>query len=82
MGVNQIHERRENMNQSEFRVAVARRGISNRAMAGRLELSEQAFYNKINGQSEFKNSEIKALAEMLGLSMAEVNAIFFDGEVN
>lgn len=70
------------MNQSEFRVAVARRGISNRAMAGRLELSEQAFYNKINGQSEFKNSEIKALAEMLGLSMAEVNAIFFDGEVN
>lgn len=64
------------MNQREFRGTVAKSGISNRELAGKLNLSEQAFYNKINGKSEFMNSEIKTLASILSLSMAEVNDIF------
>lgn len=70
------------MNASEFRAAVARAGISNRAIAANLGLSEQALYNKINGRTEFKNSEIVKLVELLGLSMDSVNIIFFSGSVN
>lgn len=70
------------MNSPEFRVAVARSGLSNREIAANLKLSEQAYYNKVNGQSEFKNSEIKSLARLLRLTMQGVNDIFFDGSVN
>lgn len=70
------------MNFPEFRVAVAKAGETNRSLARGLGLSEQALYNKLNGQTEFKNSEIKKLAEILHLSMESVNLIFFDGCVN
>lgn len=70
------------MNSPEFRAAVARSGRTNRELAKSLGLSETAFYNKVGGQTQFKNSEIKKLAELLSLSMASVNAIFFDGCVN
>ena len=64
------------MNSPEFRAAVARSGRTNRELAKSLGLSETAFYNKVGGQTQFKNSEIKKLAELLSLSMASVNAIF------
>lgn len=70
------------MNSTEFRVAVARSGATNRGLARSLGLSEQAFYNKANGSTEFKGSEIKRLAELLNLSMDAVNLIFFDAKVN
>lgn len=70
------------MNCKEFRAAIARAGVSKREIAARLGVSEQAFYNKLNGRAEFKNSEIVKLSEMLGLSMADVNLIFFSGSVN
>lgn len=70
------------MNQKEMRAAIARCGISKRDIAARLGVSEQALYNKMNGKAEFKNSEIIKLSEMLGLSMNEVNIIFFSGAVN
>lgn len=70
------------MNLPEFRAAVARADVSNRALAAHLGLSEQALYNKMSGKTEFKNSEIVKLAEVLGLSMEDVNLIFFSGSVN
>ena len=70
------------MNSLEFRAAVARSGKTNRELAKSLGLSETALYNKVGGQTQFKNSEIKRLAELLGLSMKSVNEIFFDGCVN
>ena len=70
------------MDYSAFRAEVARRGMSNRSLADELCLSEQALYNKLNGRTEFKNSEIKKLAALLSLSMDDVNLIFFDGGVN
>lgn len=70
------------MNYPEFRVAVARAGVTNRELATGLGLSEQAFYNKLKGRAEFKNSEIKKLTSILALSMEAVNTIFFDGIVN
>lgn len=70
------------MNCAELRASIARKGITNRALASRLGLSEQAFYNKLQGDTEFKGSEIKTLARELGLTMDDVNLIFFDQWVN
>lgn len=70
------------MKLEEFRAAVARAHITYRALAIELGLSEQALHNKVKGLTEFKSSEIKKAAELLKLSMEEVNDIFFDSMVN
>lgn len=70
------------MNYRELKAAIARADIPNKVLANRLGLSEQAYYNKVSGRTEFKNSEIKKMAEMLDLSMESVNRIFFDSSVN
>lgn len=70
------------MNRTEMRMAVARENKTYKALAAAIKVSEQALYNKMRGESEFKESEIKTLARELNLSMEEVNLIFFDNEVN
>lgn len=70
------------MNCAELRAAIARVGVSKREISAQLGVSEQAFYNKLNGRAEFKSSEIVKLSEMLALSMDDVNHIFFSGCVN
>lgn len=70
------------MNYPELRAAIARNGVSNRSIASQLSITEQALNNKMNGKTEFKNSEIKKLSQLLGLSLGEVNYIFFDSIVN
>lgn len=64
------------MNRSELRAEIARKGISNREISRALNISEQAFYNKIGGTSEFKESEIKKLVYLLGLTADDINRIF------
>lgn len=70
------------MNIPELRASIARTGISNRRLSETLGISEQAFYNKMQGNTEFKGSEIKKMAGILGLSLEDVNNIFFDSTVN
>lgn len=70
------------MNYPELRASIARNGMSNRKVSEMLGISEQAFYNKLQGETEFKGSEIKRLAGILHLSMVDVNHIFFDSCVN
>lgn len=70
------------MNYPELRAAIARSGKTNRSLAKELGLSEQCFYNKLQGETEFKGSEIKKLAHSIGLSIQNVNEIFFDKTVN
>lgn len=70
------------MNRAELRAEFARQGISNRAIAAELNISEQAFYNKMSGASEFKESEIKKLIQILGLTAADVDRIFLSESVN
>lgn len=70
------------MNRNELRAEIARKGISNRTIAGELNISEQAFYNKMGGQTEFKESEIKKLVKILGLSAIDVDRIFLSENVN
>ena len=40
------------MNCKEFRAAIARAGVSKREIAAQLGVSEQAFYNKLNGLND------------------------------
>ncbi len=70
------------MDRSELRAEFARQGISNRRIAAELNISEQAFYNKMSGVTEFKESEIKKLIQILGLSAADVDRIFLFASVN
>lgn len=64
------------MNRTELRVEITRKELSNRFIAKELGISEQAFYNKISGVREFKESEIKKLIQLLELTPERVNEIF------
>ena len=66
------------MNTAEMRAAIARAGKTYRGLAKSLGISEQAFYNKLNGESDFKASEIKVLRGELNLTSEEINYIFFN----
>ena len=79
---NSLNKGGDKMNYSKFREAIAYVGISNREIARLLGISEQSLYNKATGKTEFKNSEIKSLSQILSLSLDKVNDIFFDGKVN
>lgn len=70
------------MNYPKLCAYMAEKGVAKRDVAAQLNVSEQALYNKLNGLTEFKNSEIKTIAKILDLSMNDVNLIFFDGIVN
>ena len=58
-------------------IAITRAQISKRDLAKKLGISEQGLYNKLNGISEFKASEIRALTDELSLSAQERDDIFF-----
>lgn len=64
------------MNYPELRAAIARAGVTNRSLSESLGISDQALYNKMRGTAEFKSSEIKKIAGVLGLSLTAVNDIF------
>lgn len=65
------------MKEKEMRAAMARAGVSSKFMAEKLGISATAFYNKLTGKTEFKNSEIRTVANLLSLSAAELESIFF-----
>lgn len=58
-------------------IAITRSQISKRDLAKKLGISEQGLYNKLNGISEFKASEIRALSDELSLSSQEREEFFF-----
>ena len=70
------------MNTNELKAATVKAGMSNTDLAARLGMSNQAYYNKLNGKTEFKNSEILRLSRLLSLDLNAVNSIFFDVYVN
>lgn len=65
------------MNGAELRAVIAREGKTFRSLANALGISEQAFYNKLNCESDFKASEIKVLRTELNLTAEQIDYIFF-----
>ena len=51
-------------------------------VAERCGLTYQGFKKKLDGDTEFKASEIAVLKDMLNLTDAEVQAIFFGDDVD
>lgn len=70
------------MDAESLRIAILKSGKTNRDLAAAIGISEQAFYNKLNGKAEFKSSEIRKLGELLGLSLEDMGSIFLGVSVN
>lgn len=60
-----------------FREAVEKAGIKYKFLAKSLGLTPYGLQKKIENQSEFKASEIYLASEVLNLTEADRNAIFF-----
>lgn len=65
------------MNESELRAELARKRLTVPQAADKIGIGKKAFYCKLEGTSQFKQKEIKALKELLALSDARVSEIFF-----
>lgn len=65
------------MNANELRAELARGGLSIPQAADKIGISKKAFYCKMEGTSEFKQSEIKALKQLLSLTDTRISEIFF-----
>ena len=60
-----------------FDAAVEKRGMKFTAIAGMLGISDTTFRNKRNGATDFSLTEITTLSDVLNLTFAERNRIFF-----
>lgn len=56
---------------------IASCGVTITFLASQMGISREGLYNKINGFTEFKGSEITALAGLLRLAPGERDEIFF-----
>ena len=65
------------MNANELNAELARNKISIPKAADMIGIGKKAFYSKMKGESEFKQSEISSLKKLLGLSDERVSEIFF-----
>lgn len=61
-----------------LRAKIKQSGMTITAIAGKMNVSRETLYNRMNGESEFKASEIAILSDVLRLKKAEQDAIFFD----
>lgn len=52
-------------------------GLKRTFIAKELRVSDRALRDKINGATEFKNSEIIIMTSLLGLSEDEMLSVFF-----
>ena len=64
-------------NSELLKAAINECGLKLRYIATRLNISYQAFLNKMNNSSEFKASEITILCELLKLDNRQKEDIFF-----
>lgn len=70
------------MDSVALRSIMVLKGVNYLTMANALGIGEVAWYQKINGKSEFKLSEIQKMRKLLGLSLEQVDQIFFKDYVS
>ena len=61
--------------------AISESGITITAISKKLGITREAFYKKLNNETEFKASEIASMKNILGLSNKKRDAIFFAKKV-
>ena len=64
------------MNRDELRAEIARKNVTKKRIAEELGISATGLALKLSGNHEFKESEIKTLVSVLGLTPDDVNRIF------
>ena len=69
------------MNQTEFKVAQIRAGLTKEEIAKALNVNVATIYRKLSGESEFTLSELRTLKGILGLSNTDIDRIFFNDEL-
>lgn len=69
------------MNKNAFKAAMIYNGDDQKAVADAIGVSPQTVSDKLNGVTDFKQSEIQTLAERYKLTPAQVDEIFFGGEL-
>ena len=68
------------MNKNALKAIMALHADTRKTLAAALNISEQTVGDKINGQSDFKQSEIKALINRYKLTPEQVDEIFFGAD--
>lgn len=68
------------MNKAKLEYEMSIRGITKGQLCDKLGISRSAFYRKCNGLSEFTQSEIQNIVEILNLETPV--GIFFDQKVS
>lgn len=63
-----------------LREAIQQRGLKYKYIAAELQLSPYGLMKKVEGENEFKASEIMTLSDLLALTENERSAIFFSRE--
>lgn len=66
------------MKKNEFLSLMITHGDTRRTLAKALAISAQTIGDKINGRSDFKQSEIMAIIERYNLTPGQVDKIFFE----
>lgn len=69
------------MNKNAFKAVMVYHGDTQKAVADVLGISAQTIGDKLNGMTDFTQSEIQVLAERYKLTPAQVDEIFFGGEL-
>ena len=65
----------------EIQAERIRRGYSREFMAEQLGISKNSYRLKERGRAKFDDSQKVIMATVLGLSLSQVNDIFFDGKL-
>lgn len=60
-----------------FKAAIMRAGLSSKELAQKIGISERTLYRKMSGDSDFTRIEIIEIRNLLNLSSAELEEIFF-----
>lgn len=69
------------MNKNAFKSVMVYHGDTQKTVADALGVSPQTIGDKLNGVTDFTQSEIQALAERYKLDPVQVDEIFFGGEL-
>lgn len=67
-----------------LKMLIKNQGVSITHVAKALNISREGLYKKLNGETEFKASEIGVIRKLLRMTPKEFDSIFFanDGELN
>jgi transcriptional regulator with XRE-family HTH domain len=69
------------MNKQKLKAAMILAGETQATMADKLGMQYASLNYRINGRLDFKASEIREIAKILGLTPSGIIAIFFEDEV-